>query len=127
MNIEIDFEVFKALTARRETEATTYNEVIRKLLNLPTEKSFEQNGSNSGAWISMGVSFPSGTEFSATFKGKIYYAKIENGNLISDEKSYNSLSDAAKAITIHQRNGWDFWKYRFPNESDWKKCSVLKK
>lgn len=35
MQIDIDFEVFKALTALRESEADSYNSVIRRLLNLP--------------------------------------------------------------------------------------------
>jgi hypothetical protein len=37
MQIEIDFEVFKALTALRESEVDSYNAVIRRLLNLPNE------------------------------------------------------------------------------------------
>ena len=37
MQIEIDFEVFKTLTALRESEADSYNAVIRKLLNLPNQ------------------------------------------------------------------------------------------
>ena len=35
MQIEIDFEVFKALTALRESESDSYNAVIRRLLKLP--------------------------------------------------------------------------------------------
>lgn len=37
MQIEIDFDVFKALTALREHEGDTYNAVIRRLLKLPTQ------------------------------------------------------------------------------------------
>lgn len=35
MQIEIDFEVFKALTALRQDEVDSYNEVLRRLLKLP--------------------------------------------------------------------------------------------
>ena len=35
MQIEIDFEVFKALTGLRRSEADSYNAVIRRLLKLP--------------------------------------------------------------------------------------------
>jgi hypothetical protein len=35
MQIEIDFEVFKTLTALRESEADSYNSVVRRLLKLP--------------------------------------------------------------------------------------------
>ena len=36
MQIDIDFEVFKALTALRQSEADSYNGVIRRLLGLPS-------------------------------------------------------------------------------------------
>ena len=32
--IEIDFDVFKKLTAMRETETMAYNDVLRKMLGL---------------------------------------------------------------------------------------------
>jgi hypothetical protein len=35
VQIQIDFDVFKELTARRESEADSYNAVIRRLLKLP--------------------------------------------------------------------------------------------
>ena len=35
MQIEIDFEVFKALTALRKSELDSYNGVVRRLLKLP--------------------------------------------------------------------------------------------
>lgn len=35
MQIDIDFQVFKALTALRESESDSYNAVIRRLLSLP--------------------------------------------------------------------------------------------
>lgn len=36
MQIDIDFQVFKALTTLRESESDSYNAVIRRILNLPT-------------------------------------------------------------------------------------------
>lgn len=36
MQIDIDFEVFKALTALRQSESDSYNGVIRRLLGLPS-------------------------------------------------------------------------------------------
>lgn len=38
MQIEVDFDVFKALTALRESEVDSYNEVIRRLLKLPSAR-----------------------------------------------------------------------------------------
>ena len=44
MQIEIDFEVFKELTARRTHEGHTYNEVLRDVLGL--KPSFGRQGSD---------------------------------------------------------------------------------
>jgi hypothetical protein len=41
VQIEIDFQVFKALTALRESETDSYNAVIRRLLSLPTKNALE--------------------------------------------------------------------------------------
>ena len=42
MQIEIDFEVFKVLTSLRESEADSYNAVIRRLLGLQTESALSE-------------------------------------------------------------------------------------
>jgi hypothetical protein len=46
MQIEIDFEVFKALTALRQSEADSYNAVLRRLLNLPIGNALAAFGPN---------------------------------------------------------------------------------
>ena len=46
MQIEIDFDVFKELTARRESEADSYNSVLRRLLKLPTANALADAASN---------------------------------------------------------------------------------
>jgi hypothetical protein len=38
MQIDIDFAVFQALTARRKGESDTYNAVLRRVLKLPEQK-----------------------------------------------------------------------------------------
>jgi len=130
--IEIDFEVFKALTVRRETEATSYNDVIRELLKLGTPARVEQSvapaASEASAqdWLCKGVRFPAGTEFRANYKGGVYYAKVEGGSLVVDGKSVTSPSDAAKIVTNTNVNGWTFWECRFPGESRWKLIKGLR-
>ena len=37
MQVEIDFDVFKALTSMRQNERDTYNAVLRRVLKLPTK------------------------------------------------------------------------------------------
>lgn len=129
--IEIDFEVFKALTARRETEATTYNDVIRELLKLGTARSAQSQTTSPSAvsdqdWLCKGVRFPAGTEFRANYKGHVHYAKVVGGSLIIDGKSVTSPSDAAKIVTNTNVNGWTFWECRFPGENRWKLIKGLR-
>lgn len=42
MQIEIDFDVFKALTTLRRSEADSYNSVLRRLLELPIQNALAQ-------------------------------------------------------------------------------------
>lgn len=53
--IDVDFEVYKALTIRRETEEMTYNDVLRHLLSLGEQKSSENVTENLGALVYKGA------------------------------------------------------------------------
>lgn len=143
MQVEIDFEVFKALTAKLEHEADTYNEAIRRLLGLPASDpslapgEFELPGLpvaqgnalaslNGGVWYS-NVFFPNGTTFRATYKGKTYRARITNSQWIDELGQFRtSPSDAAGAITQTNVNGWRFWFARRPYDEDWQRMDALK-
>jgi hypothetical protein len=120
--IEVDFEVYKALTARRATESVTYNDVIRDLLNLKAARPKAASpavAAQSGALIK-GVFFPNKTEFRATHKGRTFMARIEGGVWVdSSGKVRTSPSEAAIAITGKNWNGWRFWSCRRPGESSW--------
>ena len=129
--IEIDFEVFKALTARREAERDTYNDVIRKLLGLSRSSMAESRSTSTGEsqpddWCCKGVCFPVGTEFRANYKGAVHYGKVEAGCLVVDGQSATSPSDAAKLITGNSVNGWTFWECRSPGESGWRLIKSLR-
>lgn len=142
MQIEIDFEVFKSLTARLESELDSYNEVIRRLLGLPaTEVSprlgeFDMpglpdvlhglGGKTEGVWYS-NVFFSNGTIFRATYKGRTYRAQIRNSQWIDElGQMRTSPSDAANAITSNNVNGWRFWFVRRPFDEDWVRMDSLK-
>ena len=127
-SIEIDFDVFKALTVRRASEEVSYNDVLRELLGLNGAKSVAPATSTDGtAWLTKGVSFPLGTEFRASYKGQAYYGKVENGALMVDGKQFSSPSSAAVAITGKPVNGWVFWECRFPGKSSWTTINSLRK
>ena len=76
-SVEIDFEVFKALTALRTSEQDSYNDVLRSLLKLASKKFTQSPEQMSRAAQAEkigqtgGVNFPPGTEFRARYKGKV--------------------------------------------------------
>jgi len=129
-SIDIDFDVFKALTLRRASEEISYNDVLRDLLGLGSKRTssmIQELTSTDGDWVTKGVHFPNGTEFRATYKGKIHYAKVESGILVLEGRRYDSPSSAAGSITGNPVNGWDFWECRFPGRSSWQMIKSLRK
>ena len=128
-SIEIDFEVYKALTLRRQSESTTYNDVLRELLELGTASAVgtsKQPATTGTGCVLQGIPFPEGTEFRVTYKGSTHLARVKNGQWV-DEKGHirRSPSDAAAAITQTNVNGWRFWSFKRPGDSGWRKMSVL--
>lgn len=126
--IEIDFEVFKELTIRRESEEMTENDVIRDLLGLDkANSSMNKKEKKKGTdFVSKGIVFPHGTELRAHYKGKYYTAEIDNGYIVYNEERHTSPSSAARAVTRTNVNGWIFWESRRPNESNWTTLDELK-
>lgn len=120
--IEVDFDVFKALTLRRPSEAVSENDVIRELLGLPptSARPLGPQEPAVGDWVAKGVRFPAGTEFRATYKGQTHLARVEGGALKLNGKRYESPSAAAVAITGNPVNGWRFWECRLPGRPAWK-------
>ena len=125
--IEIDFDVFKEITIRRKTEDITPNDVLRELFALEKKKGPTPSKAQSGKpWVVKGVEFPSGTEFRASHKGQMYYAKVEDGSLILNGKKFPSPSAAAVSITGNPVNGWVFWECKLPGEQNWQSINILR-
>jgi hypothetical protein len=118
--IDVDFEVYKALTLRRETEAMTYNDVIRDLLKLGNEKTAIPTEPAKGATYK-GVFFPDGTLFEANYKGRRYTGRIRDGAWFDDldGKIRTSPSHAVNKLTGTSVNGWRFWRCKRPGETTW--------
>lgn len=134
--IDIDFEVFKKLTALRDSEDVSYNDVIRSLLGLKAASGLSKSsGSKSSAsasapapaWITKNVHFPEGTLFRATYKGKPHAGKVEGQRLMVDGKSHDSLSAAAVAITGSPVNGWRFWECKRPGDLQWSLAETMRR
>lgn len=150
MHIDIDFDVYKALTAMREKESDTYNDVLRRLLRLPAAPDLPAAKNALAAWRSPGVfdagslpitnalmqiggtwfngvHFPEGTRFKATYKGATYHAAIKEGRWTGEDGVVrNSPSDAASAITHTNVNGWRFWYALMPGTSAWRRMDEFK-
>ena len=130
-SIEVDFEVLKALMAKRPTESVTNNDVIRDLLRLPkaTRGSTSEPSSAVGAsgdWVVKGVRFPAGMEFRAHHAGQFHSARVEAGRLVLNDKGYDSPSAAGVALTGYAVNGWTFWECRAPG-GEWRTMSTFRK
>jgi hypothetical protein len=126
--IEVDFDVFKALTIRRPSEDVTENDVLRQLLGLPPSRRQPKTPvtSEPGSWTRKGVRLPPQTELRATYKAQTYLARVENGAISLAGQRYLSPSAAASSITGSRVNGWRFWQYRLPGESNWRRLENLR-
>jgi predicted CopG family antitoxin len=141
--IEIDFDVYKALTALRRSESHTYNEVIRELLDIDVGKAvvgssldrIAEIGANMSdalkytkGFAARGLMLPNGTQLRATHKGSSYQATILDGKWIGEDgQSHTSPSSAASAITGNNVNGWRFWQAKRPSDIDWRNLDMLPK
>ena len=152
MQIEIDFDVFKALTSLRKSETDSYNSVIRRLLKLPTQNALADALSRpqpshdnaltgrasampqyhnvlmslGGVWFD-NIHFPEGTRFRATYKGQTYVAEVRNGCWVGNDGIVRtSPSAAASAISNTNVNGWRFWYFKRPGDPDWARMDDLK-
>jgi hypothetical protein len=125
--IEIDFQLYRELTYLRQSEEESYADVIRKLLKLPPSPKTAATNPLAKPWISEGVTFPSGTQFRGTRKGKTYTAEVDDGQLIAGGNPCAGLSPAVKAVTGKGENGWRFWEVKRPADPDFIPVDQLRK
>ena len=131
MQVDIDFDVYKALTALRRSEDHSYNDVLRERLKLPVGTSSEPQlrgiGGAAGRLLG-GRYLPSGTELRATYKGRLYNAFIKGGELVDEGgTAHASASAAARAITKNSVNGLAFWEAKRPGDIHFQKLLSLPK
>ena len=130
-SIEIDFDVYKELTMRRESADMTENDVLREVLNLGEKQpNSDQNGraADPGTpWTCKGVTFPHSTLFRCEYKGQTYRAKVQDGALVYDGERHTSPSSAARAVTGTSVNGWHFWDCKMPESHRWKLIHEVRK
>jgi hypothetical protein len=145
MEIEIDFDVYKALTARRKHERHSYNDVLRELLELEPALMPEAHPGSlqgvitqvvehysrgliapPGTFVSRGLHLPDGTRLRARYKGALHQAVIVGGCWVDEEgKEHSSPSAAATSITGTNVNGWRFWEAKRPSDTEWRRLDML--
>jgi hypothetical protein len=139
MQIEIDFDVFKALTLRRENESISYNDVLRELLGLnktsaqpPSRDSSETTikafASPEGVegYAYRGGFLPNGTKLKALYKNRIYNAEIVDGLWINEDGSKHATpTSAAGHITKTSTDARRFWSAKRPSDGDWYRLNSL--
>ncbi len=124
--IEVDFDVWKALTAKRTNASHDYNDVLRDMLGLPiSEKPDADVASTVALGKRLGGRFlPNGSKMRATYKGALHFAEITEGQLRGNGgQVFSSASAAARAVTGTNVNGLTFWDFKRPGDSDWRKLS----
>jgi hypothetical protein len=121
--IEIDFDVYKMLTAMLETEEMTLSDVIRRLAKPPAQAPRQAVGKS---FIADGVEFPHGTDFRMRHKGQWFTAKVSDGCLLQNGKGFGSVSKPACEITGTSVNGWKYWECRFLGHTDWQSIDTLR-
>ncbi len=145
MQIDVEFEVFKALTLLRREEGDSYSDVIQRLLKLAENENLKggdrlvgtgnfmgnllrgRHDAKDGAWIG-NVFFPNGTQFRATYKGKTFRAEIRNEVWVGEDGiTRQSPSDAAGSISGTKVNGWRFWYGLRPGEVEWHRLDEFRK
>ncbi len=133
--INVDFEVYKELTSRRASEATSYNDVIRELLGLPPNPMQPQESEAhtepltvpiSSDWKARGVTFPEGTELRLTYKGKTSQGRVDSGAFVMGAKEFATVEELAESITGGNPQDWIFWSRRDPGESSWTEMKAFR-
>ena len=54
--------------------------------------------------------YPNGTKLAGIHRGRLYCAKVVDGEVVYNGKRFSSLSAAAEEVTGKSTNGWTFWK-----------------
>src|SRR5215510_2983332 len=94
--IDVDFDVYKALVARRPSEEVTENDVLRQLLRLPRKAPSSADAlAAADDWVIKGVRIPAGSELRAKYKGQIYSGVVAEGALVVNGQRFASPSAAA--------------------------------
>lgn len=133
--IEIDFDVHKAIEQERKSFVETPNDVLRRLLKLPSRQNLKAETrppSGARAWSGEGVTLPHGTDLRMKYNGRQHRGEIVDGKWVVDGRTFESPSGAASGVAITKGgrrtrlDGWNYWEVKLPEDSAWKHISSLR-
>lgn len=138
MDISVNFDTWKRLTALLQSETDDYSAVIGRLLpdhlHTVSKETDDERGiewstgdSHAGA-VFKGLFLPEGTRMRASHRGKTYFATITGARWVDDEtgESRTSPSHAAAQITGNSVNGWLFWLAKRPTDTQWHNLAAMR-
>lgn len=121
--IAVDFEVWQKLTVKLQGEEDTYNNVLRRLLEM---KKVHTPPPPVQVWQCRGGDIPIGTLLRARYKRELYEARVAGPYIEYAGRRFCSPSEAAKAVTGKNINGWTFWQAQPPGSNDWRSLTSLR-
>ena len=142
--IEIDWDVFIAVSLYRNDDAQTVNDVLRSvfseeieqvreprqhyrkphLLAMKNNVTASETNNTSLPFVTGKALFADGTPFRLIYKGKVHKASVRSGALVLEgsEESFANFSRAAMKITGGQViSAWDRWDFFDARTGKWKK------
>lgn len=134
--IEIDIDVNKLIESHRISFEETQNEILKRILKnkntiedvfMPIDIENRIMNINNNGLFWKGTLLKNGLILRKNFKGKLHYAKIENNQIVINNKSFHSPSAAAVELTNTSQNGWIFWEYFDEEKNVWKILDNLRK
>ena len=118
--ITISTDVFAKIWAIRHKGEGTEDEVLRRVLEVPTAPDTSSGAEPSAPMAEggfrdpkSGVYFPEGFEIFRTYKGTEYRARATPGQwlLLNNNQRYPSLHKLSRAVVEGQENSWMNWKF----------------
>jgi hypothetical protein len=136
--IEVDFEVIKALWAERKSEEESDNDVLRRILKMPPKNAGGASksggsGSDSKAWAWKGVSLPASTRLRMKYLSQTYEGEVRDGKWWINDRFFTTPSEAADNLARTRKgtrpslDGWRYWYVKRPSDRDWIPLDDLRK
>lgn len=130
MQIDISFRTWQQLTALLQDENDSHDSVIARLLAGKVQNRVTSLSADLPSGLYCKDAFlPNGTRLRATYRGQTFFGEVIDGKWIDIQtgETRTSPSQAAAEITRTANNGWLFWKFMRPEDSEWKLLLSLRK